>query len=724
MRDTIAKIKQYFGSASQFPLLVVVSPEEYQEVLQANQQEKIIYVSGYCVGADKEPDIAKLEKDVRSSQGNSLLLGFGDYLVSKAGEAKKYLTRYKAMTLQPKSHVVILLGASMYPVLKDIIKEDPRTVSRVVLPEDVPQNFVVNEDEVVYGIKAYLKACEMGNPPGKVKTALRIANVTVIDPENHFAELNNRYPAVFKNLSPANGTPEYWRKLLAAFDGNEKDFRRYLEGHRFSPPELCFLKYAKSNDYVSWLYFIWLKIFANSRDYLGFVVSKTTTSDDLLETAKNAILDIGLSDSRFPVFYEQRKTLLKGCSDADIANFIPLIHRHGTDRIAYLTDNTKREKQEVLVALGEGAKGDYLQTSYPALFAYLQDYRIVDESLTAYFSAYKKCKVYNTVDASFAELVKVYGAKRPYNSLPTRSTVFSDIKTDRTLLIFLDALGVEYLGYIQKLCAEFKLKYDPTIARANLPTITGVNREFYDEWQGQKENPIKTIDDLKHNPERGYDFHKSPYPIHLPEELDAVREAVERAAVKLRAGDFARVIIASDHGASRLAVISPDVIIDSGGCEAKSSGRYCQGAVLPKGDNITKENDYAIVADYSRFRGSRSASVEVHGGATLEEILVPIIMLTLETRSIQVTFENNVAEVSHKKPAELILIITPDCDNVTTRVSGTNYKAEKLEKSRFRVVLQGLKKGQYTMEIYENHNYIVSKDFTIKSKGIEVRDDF
>jgi len=80
--------------------------------------------------------------------------------------------------------------------------------------------------------------------------------------------------------------------------------------------------------------------------------------------------------------------------------------------------------------------------------------------------------------------------------------------------------------------------------------------------------------------------------------------------------------------------------------------------------------------------------------------------------------------VSHKKAAELILIITPDCDNVMTRVNGTNYKAEKLEKSRFRVVLQGLKKGQYKMEIYENQNYIVSKDFTIKSKGIEVRDDF
>lgn len=62
MRDTIAKIMQYFGSASQFPLLVVVSPEEYHAVLQAYPREKKIYVSDYCVGDDKEPDIANWKK--------------------------------------------------------------------------------------------------------------------------------------------------------------------------------------------------------------------------------------------------------------------------------------------------------------------------------------------------------------------------------------------------------------------------------------------------------------------------------------------------------------------------------------------------------------------------------------------------------------------------------------------------------------------------------------
>ena len=450
------------------------------------------------------------------------------------------------------------------------------------------------------------------------------------------------------------------------------------------------------------------------------MASKTDTLDNLLDVAKTSILDINVSDSRFNKFYEQRKTLLKGCSDADMANFIPQIYRQGADRIAYLTDNTKTEKQAIIIALGEGAKSDYLKSIYPDLYAYLQDYYFDDDNLTDYFAAYKKCKVHNKIDIEFAEIVKKYALTRPYNALPSRTSIFTNIDSDKALLIFLDALGVEFLGYIKKVCAELKLRFVPSIARANLPTITNLNKEFYDDWQGSKEPPIKGIDDLKHHPEHSH----SPYPIHLSEELEVVREALERAAIKLQSGEYRKVIIASDHGASRLAVISPDVQIECSTCESKSSGRYCQGEILPVATNIVTENEYAIIADYSRFKGSRAASVEVHGGATLEEIVVPIIELTLMNSNIQVTLENSLIEISYKKLPELIMIITPDCDEITANVNGAVYKAEKLEKCRFKVVMPNLKKGLYTIDIFENQNKIASKEFTIKSKGFSERDIF
>lgn len=725
MSDTIAKIDKYFSGTSRYPLLVVVSADEYLDVLSAYSNMPKIKVSDYCVGADKEPDIEKLEEDVKTFKGNCLLLGLGDYLASKGTDAKKILTPYKALVLQPQSHVAILLSAHMYPIVKKIVNEDLRAKSRVILPAVLPQIPTMENNRFVYGIKAYLDACEKGEVVANVKTERTIQNAIVINPESAFDELKYRYPNEFSKLSPINGTLDNWSKLLTEINKTKKNILQYLADQQFASPEYIFLKHAKSNDYRSWLYLIWLKLQFNGQSYLGLVASKADNLGSLLETAKTAILDINVSDSRFFKFYEQRKTLLKGCSDADMADFIPQIYRHGANRIAYLTDNTKVEKQAIIISLGEGAKADYLKTNYPDLYAYMRDYHFDDDSLTTYFAAYKKCKVYNKIDNAFAEMVKENATSRPYNTLPSRISVFSRIDTDKTLLIFLDSMGVEFLGYIKEVSAEFKLRFVPNIARANLPTITALNKEFYDDWpDSQKEPPIKSIDELKHHPERGYDFNKSPYPIHLPEELEVVREALERAATRLQSGDYRKVIIASDHGASRLAVISPDVQIDCNACESKSSGRYCQGDILPSASNIAIENDYAVVADYSRFNGSRAASVEVHGGATLEEIVVPIIELTLANSNIQVMLENSLIEISYKKIPELVLLITPDCDEITVSVDSFIYKAEKIEKSRFKVVMPDLKKGTYTLDIFENQNKIASKEITIKSKGFAERDIF
>lgn len=724
MNDTIARIKKYFSGTSNYPLLVVVSSDEYCDVIRVFASTPKIRVSDYCVGADKDPDIGKLHEDVVAYSGNCLLLGFGDYLASKGDKARSLLAPYKAMVLQPQSRVAILLSAHMYPVVKEIVSGDLRVKPRVILPTIAPQIATVDNNAFVDGIKAYLEACEKGEAVGNVKTARKILNATVINPESAFDELKQRYPNEFSNLSQTNGTADNWSELLTAINKAKKNILQYLADQRFASPEYIFLNHAKSNHYESWLYFIWLKLQLNSQSYLGFAASKTEALGNLLDTAKSAILDVNVSEKRFAKFYEQRKVLLKGCSDSDMANFIPQIYRQGADRIAYLTDNTKIEKQAIIVSLGEGAKADGLKTSYPALYAYLQDYRFADDNFTAYFTDYKRCKVYNSIHAAFADVVGNNARNRPYNALPSRASVFSGIDTDKTLLIFLDAMGVEFLGYIKEVCEELQLRFIPNIARANLPTVTNTNREFYDDWQGSKETPIKRIDDLKHHPERGYNFNNSPFPIHLSEELDVVREALERAKTKLSTGEFRKIIIASDHGASRLAVISPDVQIDSGDCESKSSGRYCQGDVHFVAENIATEGEYAVVADYSRFTGARAASVEVHGGATLEEIVVPVIELTLANSNIQVILENSVIEISYKKVPELILIITPDCDAVAASVNGVVYKTEKLEKSRFKVVMPDLKKGTYTLDVFENQNKIASKEFAIKTRGFAERDVF
>ena len=629
MSEIKMKIEKYFGGSSQYPFLLVLSLDEYKNTLDLFSSTSKIKVSDYCVGEDKEPDLTRLINDLKATVGNHLLVGLGDYLASKDySESQNLLSPFKDMELKNECHVAVLLTGHMYPLVSEFAK-DVRVRNRVFLPKSAPYTPLINNSSFVYGIKAYLESCEKGEGAGNVKSARKISGATVINPESAFQELKHLYPNDFNRLSESSGSNDDWVTLLTALNKEKKNVMQYLTSQGIDINDSMFLVRAKKNDYKSWLYFILLKLQTGKQGYLCFAVSKAVILENLFDAVKSAILDIAVTDNRFADFYEQRKILLKGSTDADMADFVPKIHIRGIDRIAYLTDNTKIEKQSIIESICEGAKMDYLPISYPDLHNYMQDYLFNDKIFTNYFSSYKRCKLTNQLDGTFLSIVTEYAVSRPYNSLPTLYSVFSGFEKDNTVLIWLDAMGAEFLGFIKEVSAELKLHFVPKIARATLPTITSLNRGFYDEWQGAKETPIKDIDDLKHNPERGYDFNNSPLPIHLSEELEAVRTALERAKTKLATGSCCKkVIIASDHGASRLAVINKANLIPNNGCVSKSSGRYCQGHDLPTADNITHEGEYAVISDYSRFEGSRTPSVEVHGGATLEEVVVPVIELT------------------------------------------------------------------------------------------------
>ena len=723
MSETVSKIKKYIDGTSSYPLMVVVPADEYEGILEAFSVTPKIKVSAYCVGADKEPDTSRMQKEVEDATGANLVLGLGDYLASKNDEAKKILTAYKNMVLKNNARIVLLLSPHMYPTLKEMYSTDLRARPRIILPKIAPVSPAVNSKSFVYGIKAYLDACERGELVGNVKSGRKITTTNVINSENAYDELKHKFPNEFRRLPKDAGSIVNWGELLENLNKSKNNIGQYLADFNFVPLEYTFFDYAKRNDYTAWLYFINLKLNTTPQSYLGFVASKCDSLDSLFSIAKSAILDVAVTEQRFAPFYEQRKILLKNVADVDMADYVIKIAMRGEDRIAYLTDITALEKKEVIISLCDGAKDDVLSVSYPDLHLYLQSFIFEDNRFTEYFNAYKKCKVTNKIDEEFMRLVGEYATTRPYNSLPARPAAMSNLDNGNTLLIFLDAMGVEYLGFIKEKCAELDLRFVAKVTRAELPTITTANRGFYDDWKGKKETAIKDLDDIKHYPERGYAYNNSPYPIHLAEELEIIKTALERAKTKLQTDGYKKIVIASDHGASRLVVISPDTKTPNNGCEAQSNGRYCIGENLPTALNIVTEGQYAVLADYSRFDGSRVASVETHGGATLEEVIVPVIELTLSDGNKEVTLENSVVEVSFNIVPTLIVFITPDCDTVTVSVGGKYYDVEKLEKSKFKVTMSDLKKGEYTLEVFENQNRIAGRKFTVKSKGFAMRDD-
>ena len=73
--------------------------------------------------------------------------------------------------------------------------------------------------------------------------------------------------------------------------------------------------------------------------------------------------------------------------------------------------------------------------------------------------------------------------------------------------------------------------------------------------KGVRKKKNEELDDVKHNEAGGYNFDNNDLPIHLAKELDIIAKVVDKAATELALRHYKRVLIVSDHGASRLAVL-------------------------------------------------------------------------------------------------------------------------------------------------------------------------
>ena len=81
---------------------------------------------------------------------------------------------------------------------------------------------------------------------------------------------------------------------------------------------------------------------------------------------------------------------------------------------------------------------------------------------------------------------------------------------------------------------------------------------------------------------------------------------------------------------------------------------------------------------YGRYKGSRSANVEVHGGASLEEIIVPIITLKLKADAlldIRVINEDSLFADRHiGTTIELYISDVENQNGISLVIEGNRYR--------------------------------------------------
>lgn len=703
--------------------------------MQLDGNKTCVFVHDYC--GKGLPQIDALFRDVKK-KGCFVVIGLSSY-VMLLGKKRAEELMARLQELSVAGHVIVLLS-HMKEIRLSRMQQDQHLSYRVLLlegdPTPLPSIYLASPEENSFGqlvlpnIQALLEKLEQYDPVGgetsfAVRTSLHKevfseSMYSIRSSKGIYKELLRAFPVLKGDLEESWGTKEDWERFAQEWKEclswgalAEKHFG--IDAH-FSA--ILEREYEQADTYETWLYWLLLKVQGASEDaYLSYALGKSRHWQDLWEHIFLSLSSLSFQMREFEKYCEGRKRLLEGQAIPAtwVSEYQDAIAQKGRDAIWYLFAGTAWEEKMLFQCL---ADYDYtkeevmgvLKTHFPDLFAYMKSFTFTMHQkvperlvplLTKYFDDYKWQKLMNHLTPDFKAQVNTLAEHRVYNQFPIRSLALSQMKKENTMMYFVDALGVEYLSYISEKCKTYGLLLSIQVVHGELPSITSQNTEF----MNAAVTNIKDLDALKHESQT-YNYEKQKIPLHLVAELKAIDGVLQTIRDGLLTKEMKSAIIISDHGATRLAVLNDEEYgaeFIVGESKGQHSGRCCQVEEDPGIPFAAYENGYAVLANYMRFKGSRKADVEVHGGATLEETLVPLLQISLKPKDPMVEFQPALVQLRKKEVGELLLVTNFDMADPYIIVNGKIYRG-KLDTHRRRVIipLPDMKRTHdYMADIYD-----------------------
>lgn len=703
--------------------------------MQLDGNKTCVFVHDYC--GKGLPQIDALFRDVKK-KGCFVVIGLSSY-VMLLGKKRAEELMARLQELSVAGHVIVLLS-HMKEIRLSRMQQDQHLSYRVLLlegdPTPLPSIYLASPEENSFGqlvlpnIQALLEKLEQYDPVGgetsfAVRTSLHKevfseSMYSIRSSKGIYKELLRAFPVLKGDLEESWGTKEDWERFAQEWKEclswgalAEKHFG--IDAH-FSA--ILEREYEQADTYETWLYWLLLKVQGASEDaYLSYALGKSRHWQDLWEHIFLSLSSLSFQMREFEKYCEGRKRLLEGQAIPAtwVSEYQDAITQKGRDAIWYLFAGTAWEEKMLFQCL---ADYDYtkeevmgvLKTHFPDLFAYMKSFTFTMHQkvperlvplLTKYFDDYKWQKLMNHLTPDFKAQVNTLAEHRVYNQFPIRSLALSQMKKENTMMYFVDALGVEYLSYISEKCKTYGLLLSIQVVHGELPSITSQNTEF----MNADVTNIKDLDALKHESQT-YNYEKQKIPLHLVAELKAIDGVLQTIRDGLLMKEMKSAIIISDHGATRLAVLNDEEYgaeFIVGESKGQHSGRCCQVEEDPGIPFAAYENGYAVLANYMRFKGSRKADVEVHGGATLEETLVPLLQISLKPKDPMVEFQPALVQLRKKEVGELLLVTNFDMADPYIIVNGKIYRG-KLDTHRRRAIisLPDMKRTHdYMADIYD-----------------------
>ena len=763
--ECLEQINAYFNGERTGYFLIVnfEGYEVYKQVLQrleADTALKCIYVSNNCF-ENGLPNVDSAISQV-SVYGNYALIGVAPAIMIQNESVLS--ENIDELLSHPVSGRAVVLLDHCEQILQSYMRKDLRLENRVILVKDelspLPQiKLVKNSDQCfgytplkkIQGLLSYLERdvkdyCDITVETSFSEHLFRNAVYSIKSLGSAYDSVIKHYPDLAGSTQRSFGTEEQWLWLAEKikFCGSFSSLVcEYFESTANLSSHIAEAM-DKSGENTAWLLWLAMKVFAApGKKYLTLVLEHCQKIDDFEKHIYFDISDVDVSDPYFEQFCTERKKLIKQFPENTTLQdtYCKKLGKRQKNEIFYLTGESITERFEFMRCLAVYDYSDKeinraAKSMSRLISLYLKEFKFDSSNtklsdsdndlcreLTAYFNEYKMQKLTNRIYPQFLSRVDDYAHKRTYNKLQPRSSIISHLDKKSSKLYFFDALGVEYLGFITAECEKLGLVMEVSIGHCELPSITVNNKEFLQYFDDNDWVKIDELDEMKHH-SKDYDYQRCEYPIHLFEELDIIDMQLRRIQSQLVQGMIEKAIIVSDHGASRLAVLygkenDSKISLDESG---EHSGRCCPVDDDPNIEFAAFENGYSTLANYERFKGGRRANVEVHGGASLEEVLVPVISLTKRPDKLEICFVDPVITLRPRIVPTLTLYSNIPLKSPRIIVNGESIQGVFAEdKSHAVFSLPKIKrKGTYSADVYDgDKNLSISISFTVKKKTQE-----
>ena len=441
----------------------------------------------------------------------------------------------------------------------------------------------------------------------------------------------------FYGLATDMGTPTL-ESLLTKANKNGLTPEKYLETEFDSvniDARLALKRLLDLPDDELWSAYVWMlrkRMPANS--YLSKVLSVEVTYRDLLRKYVVDLAVLLLDDNDAQKFADERAYAISAIGQLAEPLIIDFIDqtKEIDSAIRFLNCTTTAERVELIRRVSELDLTFGLPKPIANLFPALDDYLSTADYgfpvISEYFKEYRRLKINNNISQDFVN--KAYSFAFP-TEIPSRESLLSELQLDNTALLIVDGMGAEYFPLLVAMAKRRNMNIElMKIASAKMPTSTEFN---VIDWDKERTlNAVRDVDNIAHY---GAVKHENCLPEQNIEAALRVFETDVFNRVAEGLSKYTHVIVTADHGSSRLAVLAHN---ENFGTTLSWTGkpddwRY---SVAPTGESCTSEyeqqyypetqKDYWAVRGYNRLPKPGGKPYELHGGASLEERLVPIVV--------------------------------------------------------------------------------------------------